>query len=241
MKGGKRRGLLSSIVPVVMLVVAGGGYSLSAFAAEKWSRTVTGPYFGAEAGGALYTLTDASEAFFKEKGWDDDAKGLIVGALTGYRITPHFGLELGYRYHGKAAVDGRPAQGYIVDGGDRVHYQNATEVSQKGWSLALAAVGYVPFDARTEGYVKAGFYRWDIETSLQGDAQRVDARDRPVEGDWTTNPSADDDGFEPTLGLGLDWAFDRHVRLGVGYDWMKDFADEDDAHVLTARVKYYFH
>ena len=85
-------------------------------------------------------------------------------------------------------------------------------------TLSLTAVGTVPFTDRFSAYAKAGFHSWDAELSAPG-VGRVD-----------------DDGTDPTYGLGLQYRFNDTVALRGEYSRF----EMEDADVDLAQVQVRF-
>ena len=84
------------------------------------------------------------------------------------------------------------------------------------WSLA--AVGTLPFTDRFSGYAKAGFHSWDAEMAGPGIGR------------------VDDDGTDPTYGLGLQYRFNDSVALRGEYSRF----EMDDADVDLAQLQVRF-
>src|SRR3546814_8422112 len=67
-------------------------------------------------------------------------------------------------------------------------------------SVYFTAVGTLPFTDKFSGYAKAGFQRWDLDTSIPGLAG-----------------TGDDSGTDPTYGLGLQYRFTDAFALRGEY------------------------
>lgn len=87
-------------------------------------------------------------------------------------------------------------------------------------SFSLVAVGTVPFTDRFSGYAKAGFHRWDAEVDVPGVGR------------------ADDDGTDPTYGLGLQYRFTDTVALRGEYSRFE--MDDVDVDLAQLQVRFDF-
>lgn len=87
-------------------------------------------------------------------------------------------------------------------------------------TVSLVAVGTLPFTEKLSGYAKAGFHSWDAEANVPG-----------VGG-------VDDDGTDPTYGLGLQYRFTDNVALRGEYS---RFEMEDvDTDLAQVQVRFDF-
>lgn len=87
-------------------------------------------------------------------------------------------------------------------------------------TVSLVAVGTLPFTEKFSGYAKAGFHSWDAEANVPG-----------VGG-------VDDDGTDPTYGLGLQYRFTDRVALRGEYS---RFEMEDvDTDLAQVQVRFDF-
>ena len=87
-------------------------------------------------------------------------------------------------------------------------------------TFSLVAVGTVPFTDRFSAYAKAGFHRWDAEADLPGVGR------------------ADDDGTDPTYGLGLQYRFTDTVALRGEYSRFE--MDDVDVDLAQLQVRFDF-
>ena len=87
-------------------------------------------------------------------------------------------------------------------------------------SFSLVAVGTIPFTDRFSGYAKAGFHRWDADLDLPDFGR------------------ADDDGTEPTYGLGLQYRFTDTVALRGEYSRFE--MDDVDVDLAQLQVRFDF-
>jgi OmpA-OmpF porin, OOP family len=87
-------------------------------------------------------------------------------------------------------------------------------------TVSLVAVGTLPFTDRFSGYAKAGVHSWDAETRLAG-----------VGG-------PDDDGTDPTYGLGLQYRFTDSVALRGEYSRFE--MDDVDTDLAQVQVRFDF-
>lgn len=87
-------------------------------------------------------------------------------------------------------------------------------------TFSLAAVGTLPFTDRFSGYAKAGFHSWDAE--LRG----------------TGLGRVDDDGTDPTYGLGLQYRFTDNVALRGEYSRFE--MDDVDVDLAQLQVRFDF-
>jgi OOP family OmpA-OmpF porin len=79
----------------------------------------------------------------------------------------------------------------------------------------LVAVGTVPFTERFSGYAKAGYSDWSVDTSI---------------------PGLDDDGNDPTYGLGVQYRFTDSVALRGEYNRF----EVEDSEIDLAQVQVRF-
>lgn len=86
-------------------------------------------------------------------------------------------------------------------------------------STYLTAVGIVPFTDRFSGYAKAGIGRWDLDTELPG-----------------LIGNNDDNGTDPTYGVGLQYRFNDLVALRGEYSRF----EIEDSEVDLAQVQVRF-
>ena len=129
--------------------------------------------FGAQAADkGFYAGAGVGQSFVDEGNYDDEDTAFSV--FGGYQFNRYFGLEAGYADFGKLEPRGTGAE-------------------LEANSVYLTAVGTVPFTDKFSGYAKAGFQRWDLDTSIPS----VVGND-------------DDSGTDPTYGVGLQY------RWGAG-------------------------
>src|SRR3546814_3086110 len=105
--------------------------------------------FGAQAAEepGFYLGAGAGQSFVDETGYDDE--DTAFSAFGGYQFNQWFGLEAGYADLGELepGVAGQ---------------------SLEASSAYFTAVGTLPFTDKFSGYAKAGFQRWDLDTSIPG-------------------------------------------------------------------------
>jgi OmpA-OmpF porin, OOP family len=87
-------------------------------------------------------------------------------------------------------------------------------------TVSLVAVGTLPFTEKFSGYAKAGVHSWDAETNVAG----------------TSGP--DDDGTDPTYGLGLQYRFTDSVALRGEYSRFE--MDDVDTDLAQVQVRFDF-
>lgn len=88
-------------------------------------------------------------------------------------------------------------------------------------SVYLTAVGTLPFTEKFSGYAKAGIQRWDLDTTIPG-----------------LTGTSDDNGNDPTYGVGLQYRFNDAVALRAEYS---RFELEDlDADLAQLQVRFDF-
>lgn len=88
-------------------------------------------------------------------------------------------------------------------------------------SVYFTAVGTLPFTEKFSGYAKAGFQRWDVDTAIPGLAG-----------------TGDDNGNDPTYGVGLQYRFTDAVALRGEYS---RFEFEDvDVDLAQVQVRFDF-
>src|SRR3546814_18173329 len=158
--------------------------------------------FGAQAAEepGFYLGAGAGQSFVDETGYDDE--DTAFSAFGGYQFNQWFGLEAGYADLGELepGVAGQ---------------------SLEASSAYFTAVGTLPFTDKFSGYAKAGFQRWDLDTSIPGLAG-----------------TGDDGGTDPTYGLGLQYRFTDAFALRGEYSRFEfEDGDVDLAH-LQARVDF---
>ena len=95
---------------------------------------------------------------------------------------------------------------------------NAGELEADTWSLV--AVGTLPFTDRFSGYAKAGFHSWDAGMRGPGIGR------------------VDDDGTDPTYGLGLQYRFNDRVALRGEYSRFE--MDDADLDLAQLQVRFDF-
>lgn len=95
---------------------------------------------------------------------------------------------------------------------------NVGKLEADTWSLV--AVGTLPFTDKFSGYAKAGFHSWDAEVSAPGIGR------------------ADDDGTDPTYGLGLQYRFNDTVALRGEYSRFE--LDDVDVDLAQVQVRFDF-
>ena len=88
-------------------------------------------------------------------------------------------------------------------------------------SAYLTAVGTVPFTDKFSGYAKAGFQRWDLDSAIPGLAG-----------------TADDNGTDPTYGVGLQYRFNDAVALRGEYSRFEVEDLDVDLAQLQARFDF---
>lgn len=88
-------------------------------------------------------------------------------------------------------------------------------------AVYLTAVGTVPFTDRFSGYAKAGFQRWDLDTALPG-----------------ATGTSDDNGTDPTYGVGLQYRFTDKVALRGEYSRFE--IEDADLDLAQVQVRYDF-
>ena len=88
-------------------------------------------------------------------------------------------------------------------------------------TVYLAAVGTLPFTEKFSGYAKAGFQRWDLDTALPG-----------------ATGTADDNGNDPTYGVGLQYRFNDAVALRGEYSRFE--LEDVDADLAQVQVRFDF-
>ena len=152
-------------------------------------------------------------------GWNDTDGSFAGGVTIGYRAGENISVEANIRGYGDATFSG-PVR---VDGYPGTHRMT---MNVSGSSVGMAVVGHLPVAPSHELYTKAGLYRWDLEAEAT------------VEG-FSGTATVEDDGVNLTLGAGYEYALNDTIRVGVGYDWLDGFGDED-AHLLSLRLKSYF-
>ncbi|WP_168198903.1 outer membrane beta-barrel protein [Luteimonas granuli] len=118
----------------------------------------------------------------------------------------------GYQFHPNFGVE----LGYTDFG--EVDFDTAPG-SLEADTVSLVAVGTLPFTERFSGYAKAGFHSWDAEARSAG-------------------LRADDDGTDPTYGLGLQYRFTDNVALRGEYSRFE--MDDADVDVAQLQVRFDF-
>ena len=141
---------------------------------------------------------------------------------------------------GQSIIDEKPYAddedtGYQVFGGYQAHpnfgvelaYTDFGEVDLEGTpgkleadTFSLVAVGTVPFTEKFSGYAKAGFHSWDAEARIPG-LGRID-----------------DDGTDPTYGLGVQYRFTDNIALRGEYSRFE--MDDVDVDLAQVQLRYDF-
>ena len=159
---------------------------------------------------------------------------LALGAQAAEPIGFYAGAGVGQSMVDESFVDDEDV-GYQVFGGYQFNpyfgveaaYTDFGEVDLTGnvgnleadtWSLV--AVGTLPFTDKFSGYAKAGFHSWDAEVSA------------PEIG------RANDDGTDPTYGLGLQYRFNDTVALRGEYSRFE--LDDVDVDLAQVQVRFDF-
>ena len=130
---------------------------------------------------------------------EDDTAYQVFG---GYQFNRWFGLEAGYADLGELEPD-------------------AAGRSLEASSVYFTAVGTLPFTGKFSGYAKAGFQRWDLDTSIPGLAG-----------------TGDDSGTDPTYGLGLQYRFTDAFALRGEYSRFEIEDVDVDLAQLQARFDF---
>lgn len=137
---------------------------------------------------------------------DIDDSGFGWKAFIGYNFARHFGLEAGYVDLGE--VDGDFALTVPAAGTGKV------DVEVSGYTLT--AIGRYPLYDRFEMFGKLGGLFWD-----------KDGRATFIAGATSATTSADDDGMDLTVGIGMKYDFSEHIGLRV--EWDRYFGVGDDS------------
>ena len=137
---------------------------------------------------------------------DIDDSGLGWKGFIGYNFTRHFGLEAGYVDLGE--VDGdftitAPAAG-----------TGKLDVEVTGYTIS--ALARYPLYERFEMFGKVGGLFWD-----------KDGRATFIAPPAAAAVSADDDGMDVTIGVGMKYDFTEHI--GVRAEWDRYFGVGDDS------------
>lgn len=169
------------------------------------SRTLLAAVLGAAAFGAqaaeapgFYIGAGAGQSFVDEGDYDDEDTAFSV--FGGYQFNRYFGLETGYVDFGELEPTGAGR-------------------SLEANSVYLTAVGTVPFTENFSGYAKAGFQRWDLDTTIPGLAD-------------------DDSGSDPTYGLGLQYRFNDRFALRGEYSRFE--VEDIDLDLAQLQVRFNF-
>ncbi|MFC3551380.1 outer membrane beta-barrel protein [Lysobacter cavernae] len=88
-------------------------------------------------------------------------------------------------------------------------------------SVYLTAVGSVPFTDKFSAYAKAGFQRWDLDTAIPG-----------------LVGNNDDNGTDPTYGVGLQYRFNDSIALRGEYSRFE--VEDTDLDLAQLQVRYDF-
>lgn len=88
-------------------------------------------------------------------------------------------------------------------------------------SVYLTAVGTLPITDKFSAYAKAGVQRWDVDTAIPS-----------VVG------NSDDNGTDPTYGLGVQYRFTDHVALRGEYSRFE--VEDTDLDLAQLQVRYDF-
>ena len=158
--------------------------------------------FGAQATErpGFYLGAGAGQSFVDEAGYDDE--DTAFSAFGGYQFNQWFGLEAGYADLGDLEPD-------------------VAGQSLEASSVYFTAVGTLPFTDKFSGYAKAGFQRWDLDTSIPGLAG-----------------TGDDSGTDPTYGVGLQYRFTDAFALRGEYSRFEIEDVDVDLAQLQARFDF---
>ena len=157
--------------------------------------------FGAQAADkGFYAGAGVGQSFVDEGAYDDEDTAFSV--FGGYQFNRYFGLEAGYADFGKLEPRGVGPE---------------LEAS----SVYLTAVGTLPITDHFSAYAKAGFQRWDLDTSIPS-----------IVG------NTDHNGTDPTYGLGVQYRFTDHVALRGEYSRFE--VEDTDLDVAQLQVRYDF-
>jgi len=187
--------------------------------------------FSAHAAGAangFYTGISAGPS--RESTWCDGLSGSCEDSDTGWKVfggyqaTKNFGIEVSYVDFGQWT-----ASGALTDAPSRLVTGKA-EVSGFGVSW----VATLPVSERFGLFGRVGLFRWDSEfrgtikiPGTPGDDVLPDGYLLLVEGE--------DDGVDPTYGLGATVRVTEHVAVRVEWEQFSD-VDEEDVRLLSAGV-----
>lgn len=157
--------------------------------------------FGAQAADkGFYAGAGVGQSYVDERNYDDEDTAFSV--FGGYQFNRYFGLEAGYADFGKLEPRGTGAE---------------LEAS----SVYLTAVGTLPITDSFSAYAKAGFQRWDLDTSIP-----------------TVVGNDDDSGTDPTYGVGVQYRFTDHLALRGEYSRFE--VEDTDLDLAQLQVRYDF-
>lgn len=106
----------------------------------------------------------------------------------------------GYQFHRNIAVElGYVDMGEITASGTRLGLPASGSAEVTG--IEFVALGIIPFTPQFSGFVKAGGFRWDVDTSTAGAAE----------------PRGSDDGVDFTYGLGVRYDFTRNLAARLEF------------------------
>lgn len=157
----------------------------------------TGPYVGVNVGRATADFGRAHDAFRSSlasptaAGADKNDTGWRV--FSGYRVTPHFGLELGYADLGDFRASSR--------GSSVGRLSSAVD----GKALTLDALGHVPLGNGFEAFARGGV----AYTRTRATAQLADGATLAA-GESGTHKHNE---FNPRFGAGLEYSLSRDLTL----------------------------
>lgn len=170
--------------------------------------------------GATLALALGATAFGAQAAEDN---GFYLGAGAGQALVddgPYddedtaFSAFAGYQFNRHFALEGGYADFGEIEPG-------IAGTSLEAGAAYITAIGIVPFTDRLEGYAKAGIGRWDLDTELPG-----------------LVGNNDDNGNDPTYGLGLQYRFNDLVALRGEYNRFEIEDSEVDLAQLQLRFDF---
>jgi len=150
---------------------------------------------------------------------DSDTGWKIFG---GYQVTKHFGIEVSYLDFGRLT-----ASGTLTDA-PSLSVTGQGEVSGFGASW----VATLPVSERFGLFGRVGLFRWD--SKIRGTVRIPSAPGSDVLPDGLLLlVEVDDDGTDPTYGVGARVKVTEHLDIRVEWEQFSD-VDEEDVRLLSA-------
>jgi OOP family OmpA-OmpF porin len=147
---------------------------------------------------------------------DDSDSGFKI--FGGYQFNPNFAFEVAYVDLGEAKISGT----------DSFLGSATATIEVSGFNFAV--VGSFPVGERFNLMGKAGFFRWDLDASVNTSI---------------VSGSLNESGFDPMFGIGGSFNITKKFGVRVEYEKFLDVGDEDttgqsDVDLISASLFFRF-